>query len=155
MIKGRIHPKYRCSADFSLKGPVCHFRHQGSLNQNNVNKNVWLDHIRRSVGSWELLSSLLNNHHHDRWKSVWRDSGKKYSHASFKVLSMSSLLPCFLALWPITLRYSEVKATGDGMKHTVTFSWLGISLDLNIAGNIWDNVSTRRSKINNKKSRNL
>lgn len=41
-------------------------------NNPNNNKRCSLVMLWRSVGSWELLSSLWNNRH-CRWKSIWRD----------------------------------------------------------------------------------
>lgn len=61
-----------------LELTTCNFCFQGSLSQNNENSRrglmrLWL---WSSLGSWELLDSLLNNHHY-QWKCIWPDWGKK------------------------------------------------------------------------------
>ncbi len=63
----------------------------------------------------------------------------------FYLRYVESRLPnSFLILTDVT------SLTGNKMKHTVTLMKLRISLSLNIAGNIWDNVKTKLNKKYNK-----
>ena len=72
--------------------------------------------------SWELLSSLFNNHHY-WWKSNWRDFLE--DEVSFQVLFTPSSV------------YLEETAAGDQIKNTVC-TWIKshIPPDLDIVGNI-------------------
>lgn len=92
-----------------------------------------------SVGSWELLSLLWNNHH-CRWKSFWhstdrnvhaQDNGIKF----YSRCVYSHWQTYFLTLW---LSLLGVLTTGDHIKCTVTLNKFRILLRLNSVGKIWD-----------------
>ena len=73
-----------------------------------------------SLGSWDLLFSLLNGHQVDRWSNVLKIN-VKFNHAR--------------------------QLPGDQMKPNVTLNKTGISYGVNIVGNFGDNLSKNKKQI--------
>lgn len=93
------------------------------------NKRLSLIMLPSSVGSWELLSLLLNIHH-CRWKHIWWDSGRN-------VQIWGNVLKCYLYIMFCHSSTSIFTQTYHLMLR------IRMSLDLNTVWKSWDNVSIK------------